>query len=76
MPRGRKPQALPCGINVASTLAGEAEIPDMIEMTADLAGVIPKSRFRLLPEASTDVAMEQPQLVADTVVGFLGDPAL
>jgi len=57
-------------------LVGDREVPDMIEMTADLENVIPRSRFQLLAGGTTEVAMEEPRLVADTVAAFLREPGV
>ena len=57
-------------------LVGDREVPDMIEMTADLESVIPRSRFQALAGGTTEVALEEPQLVADTVVAFLREPGV
>ena len=52
-------------------LVGDREVADMIAMTADLEDVIPNSRFETLVGGTTEVAMEEPQLVAETVADFL-----
>ncbi len=57
-------------------LVGGREIPDMIEMTAALENVIPRSRFREVPGGTTEMAIEEPQFVADTIADFLRDPSL
>ena len=57
-------------------LVGDAEVPDMIAMTADLERVITRSRFQALVGGTTEIAMEEPQLVADTIARFLHEPGV
>jgi pimeloyl-ACP methyl ester carboxylesterase len=64
-----------CAIQAPTLLlVGEAEFPDMVEMTADLAGVIRRSVFRTIADGTTEMAVEQPDVLADVIAAFLRNP--